>query len=134
MLNRLAGLIALTSAVVACSSAPPPSTPGPDAEPSIAARWVADDGSVVALNVVLGRGMDPRHIPELARRYRGEHQAARVIVTFFAASAGQERFVIGYVPTDGGRRPADPQPSTVLAAFDFPATTQRTPTTTAGAP
>jgi hypothetical protein len=117
--------------VVACASAPPPSVSDHQPEPSIAARWAAEDGSVVALNVVLGRGTDPRRIPELARGYRRDQPTARVIITFFAARAGQERFVIGYVPSDGGRLPAGARPSTALATFDFPAPTMGP---TAGAP
>ena len=89
----------------------------------MAARWVADDGSVVALNVVLGRDSDPPRLAQLARAYRDEHPGARVIVTFFAARAGQERYVIGYVPTGDGPLPPEARPATALATFDFPAPT-----------
>jgi hypothetical protein len=129
-LNGIAAQIVLGIAVAACVGSPPPSTFDPEALPSIAARWVADDGSVVVLNVVLGP-TDARRIPDLARDYRRASPKARVIVRFFAATAGEERFVIGYVPSDGGRLPAGAAPSTALAMFDFPAPS---PAATGGAP
>jgi hypothetical protein len=129
-LNGIAAQIVLGIAVAACVGSPPPPTPDPEALPSVAARWVADDGSVVVLNVVLGP-TDARRIPDLARDYRRASPKARVIVRFFAATAGEERFVIGYVPSDGGRLPAGAAPSTALAMFDFPAPS---PAATGGAP
>jgi hypothetical protein len=114
--------------MAACSSAPP--SPSTDAEPTVVARWTADDGSIVALNVVLGHGTDRRRLPELARAIREQHPTARVIVTFFNDSAGEERFVIGHVPTDGGPI-TNARPSTAIATFDYP---RPSPTTTAGAP
>ena len=130
-LNGIAAQIVLGIVVAACVGSPPPSTSHPEALPSIAARWVADDGSIVVLNVVLGRAADARRIPDLARDYRRASPKARVIVRFFAATAGEERFVIGYVPSDGGRLPAGAAPSTALAMFDFPAPS---PAATGGAP
>ena len=121
-------MLALVWSVAACGSAPP--SPSPDAESTVVARWIADDGSIVALNVVLGRETDRRRLPELARGLRQQHSTARVIVTFFSDSAGEERFVIGHVPTDGGPT-TNARPSTAIATFDYP---RPTPTTTAGAP
>ena len=135
MLTRLAGVVlgisAAVAMVAACESAPPSlRTTDAPAKPTVAARWVADDSSVVAMNVVLGRDTDPRRIPELARSFREQHPSARVIVTFFAASAGQERFVIGHVPTYGGPI-TNARPTTAIATFDYP---RPSPTTTADAP
>jgi hypothetical protein len=130
-LERIAVEVVLGIAVVACVGSPPPFTSDPEPVPSIAARWAADDGSVIVLNVVLGRATDTRRIPDLARGYRRESPQARVIVRFFAATAGEERFVIGYVPTDGGRLRTDAPPSTVLATFDFP---PPSPAPTSGGP
>jgi len=131
VLSDLARPLALAFVVMACVSTPSPSATDRDSEPSVAARWVADDGSVVAVNVVLGQASDPRRLGELARAYCDEHPAARVIVTFFAARAGQERYVIGYVPTGDGPLPAEARPATALATYDFPALTARP---TGGAP
>ncbi len=94
------------------------------------ARWIADDGSIVALNVVLGPNTDRRRLPELAGTFREQHPTARVIVTFFVHSAGEERFVIGRVPADGGPI-TNARPSTAIATFDYP---RPSPTTTVGAP
>jgi hypothetical protein len=121
VLTRFTGPIVAAFLMAACASAPPSPASDPPTQPTIAARWVAVDGSVVALNVVLARTSDPRRLPELARRYRREYPGARVIVTFFAASAGEERFVIGYVPTDGGPLPAGSRPASLVALYDFPA-------------
>src|SRR5687768_15491389 len=105
-------------ATTACASAP--SSPSPPAETTVVARWVAEDGTVVALNVVLGRNAHRARIPEMARAFRDQHADARVIVTFFAGTAGPERYVIGHVPTDGGPLPAGTRPASALATFDFP--------------
>ncbi len=89
---------------------------------------------MVVLNVSLGRGFDRRRIPALARTYRAEHPASRLIVTFFDDTAGQERFVIGHVPTDGSARPAG-RPASAITTFDFPRPTPTPPTSaTNGAP
>lgn len=128
MLRPAIAVLALAGSMAACASAPPP--PSADAEPTVVARWTADDGSIVALNVVLGPNTDRRRLPELARAFRERHPAARVIVTFFSDGAGEERFVIGHVPTDGGPL-TNTRPSTAIATFDYP---RPSPTTTAGAP
>lgn len=128
VLTRAARAIALGFVAAACGSAPPP--PSTHAITTVVARWVADDGSVVALNIVLGRDADRRRIPELARSFRNDHPDARVILTFFADSAGPERYVIGHVPTDNGPI-IDARPSSAIATFDYP---RPSPTTTAGAP
>ena len=109
--------LALAWSTAACESAPqsPPTSP----ETTVVARWVGDDGSVVALNVVLTRETDRARIPELARSIRDEHPGARVVVTFFASDAGPERFVIGHVPSADGPLPANPRPSSAIATFDF---------------
>lgn len=131
MLKRFACPLALALAVSACASAPPPSPADPKTEPTVAAKWVTVDGWVVALNVVLASGTDPRRLPELARAYRDRHPGARVIVRFFASNAGQERFVIGHVPTDGEPLSPEAGPTGALATFDFPAAA---PSATGGAP
>ncbi len=117
VLTRTVVGLALASAMAACNGAPPSPSAAPEA--AVVARWVADDGSVVALNVALARPTDRRRIPELARAFRDEHPGARVIVTFFASDAGPERFVIGHVPTDGGPLPAGVRPVSAIATFDF---------------
>ena len=119
VLTRALTIIAMVWATAACASAP--SSPSPRVETTVVARWVADDGSVVALNVVLGRDTDPQRIPGLARAFRDEHPGARVIVTFFADTAGPERYVIGHIPADGGSLPAGTRPASTLVTFDFPA-------------
>ena len=58
----------------------------------------------MALNVA-ARDTDRGRLLELAHGFRHEHPAARVIVRFMSI-AGQERFVIGYIPTDGGPLPS----------------------------
>lgn len=118
MLTRAVAVIAMVWTTAACASAPP--SPSPPAETTVVARWVAENGSVVALNVVLGRTADRGRIPEMARAFRDQHPDARVIVTFFAGTAGPERYVIGHVPTDGGPLPAGTRPASALATFDFP--------------
>ncbi len=94
------GLVVM--AALACA-APPTSTqpPAPAAEVAFTARWVADDGSVLALNVLVAAGTDRRRLPAIARELRRTRPHARVIVTFFDDAAGPERYVIGQV-----RRPA----------------------------
>lgn len=128
MLRPAVTLLAIAGLMAACGSAPP--SPSPDAESTVVARWTADDGSIVALNVVLGRDTDRRRLPDLARAFREQNPTARVIVTFFSDSAGEERFVIGHVPTDGGPI-TNARPSTAIATFDYP---RPSSTTTAGAP
>ena len=117
VLTRTVAAVALASWTAACNGAPP--SPSTNPEPTIVARWVADDDSVVALNVVLARETDRRRIPELARSFRDEHPGARVIVTFFADTAGPERFVIGHVPTADDPLPIGARPRSAIAAFDF---------------
>ena len=82
--------------------------------------WVADDGSVVALNVVLPRTVKPRGLASLADRYRREHPGARVIVRLFPSTAGPERFVVGHVPSDGASLAMTTGSDAALATFDFP--------------
>ena len=129
MLIQLAAAVGIAWSAVACASAPPTGSPVPPAA-RVVARWVAADASVVVLHVSLERGFDRRRIPAMARIYREEHPASRLIVTFFDDTAGQERFVIGHVPTDGSALPAG-RPASAIATFDFP---RRTPTATNGAP
>jgi hypothetical protein len=130
VLKRFAFPLALALAVSACASAPPPSPADPKTEATVAAKWVTVDGWVVALNVVLAPRTDQRRLPELARAYRDRHPGARVIVRFFASNAGQERFVIGHVPTDGEPLSPEAGPTGALATFDFPAAA---PSATGGA-
>ncbi|HET8787031.1 MAG TPA: hypothetical protein VFM38_15460 [Candidatus Limnocylindrales bacterium] len=74
----------------------------------------------MALNVVLSRTVDPRGLTVLADRYRREHPRARVIVRFFRSTAGPERFVVGYVPSDSASLPVTSGSDAALATFDFP--------------
>jgi hypothetical protein len=108
-------------AALACA-APPTSTqpPAPAAEIAVTARWVADDGSVLALNVVVAAGTDRRRLPAIAQELRGTRPRARVIVTFFDDAAGPERYVIGHVPAADEPVIAAGGP-TWLATFDLPA-------------
>jgi hypothetical protein len=117
VLTRTLLALALAWSTAACDSAPP--SPPTSPELTVVARWVANDGSVVALNVVLARDADRGRIPALARSIRDEHPAARVIVTFFASDAGPERFVIGYVPAADVPLPVGARPSSAIATFDF---------------
>lgn len=123
MLKALAAAILPGAMAAACASAPPPATV-PDtptvAAPTVAARWIADDGSVVALNVVVATGTDPRRVREFAERQRQEHPAARVIVRVFAATAGPERYVLAHVPRRDGALVEGPVPSTRIALYDYP--------------
>ena len=122
VLTRPIAVIVMVWATAACASAPP----SPPVGTTVVARWIADDGSIIALNVVLARDTDRRRLPELARNFRAEHPGARVIVTFFADTAGAERYVIGHVPTDGGPFPAGTRPASTLVTFDFPASSPPT--------
>ncbi len=99
MVLRTAVVGLVVMAALACA-APPPSTqpPAPAAEVAVTARWVADDGSVLALNVVVAAGTDRRRLPAIAQELRRARPHARVIVTFFDDAAGLERYVIGHMP------------------------------------
>jgi hypothetical protein len=124
VLIRLAAVLAAVAApavVVACSPTPPPSAVLPAADYTVTARWSADDGSIVVLNVVAADGVDRRNLPATARRYREEHPGSRVIITFFADSAGEERYVVGHVPAGGGPLPVASRGTSWLATFDYPA-------------
>ena len=129
VLTRVVLALAASWSAAACGSTPPPASA--TAETTVVARWAADDGSVVAVNVVLGRDGDPRTLPEVARSIRDQHPDARVIVTIFSHSAGPERYVIGHVPTDSGALAAGTRPRSALATFDYPGPA---PSATAGAP
>ncbi|HET9756348.1 MAG TPA: hypothetical protein VFP66_07600, partial [Candidatus Limnocylindrales bacterium] len=80
--TAVVGLVVI--AALACA-APPTSTrpPAPAAEVTVTARWVADDGSVLALNVVVAAGTDRRRLPAIAQELRRGRPRSRVIVTFF---------------------------------------------------
>jgi hypothetical protein len=99
--------------------APPTPTTGPDA-PTVVATWIAEDGSVVVLNVVVPLGTRPHELSGLARDLRRQHPESRVIVNVFAARAGPERFVIGRAPSDDEPRLLEDRPPTLLATFDYP--------------
>ena len=117
--TAVVGLVVI--AALACA-APPTSTqpPAPAAEVAVTARWVADDGSVLALNVVVAAGTDRRRLPAIAQELRRARPRARVIVTFFDDAAGPERYVIGHVPTGDEPVIASGGP-TWLGTFDLPA-------------
>jgi hypothetical protein len=102
---------------------PPPAPPAPTTDPdvpTVVATWVADDGSVVVLNVVVPTGTRPDELPRLARDLRDNHPGSRVIVNVFAAQAGPERFVIGHVPSGDEPRLPEDRPPTLLATYDYP--------------
>ena len=104
--------------VATCTSAPPPATAPPRVQ--VAASWVAADGTVVALNLVVPAGTDVQHVRGLAERQRADHPGARVIVRIFAATAGSERYVIGHVPAGTEPLAQASPPATLLAIYDFP--------------
>lgn len=107
--------------VAACESAPPPPAAiNPPVEPIVVARWVADDGSVVAVNLVIPAGIDPRRTRELAQRQRAGYANARVIVRVFASTAGPERFDIGHVPAADQSLTEGAHPPSLIALYDFP--------------
>lgn len=106
--------------VAACGSTPPPPASDPRPPERVAARWVAEDGTVVVVNLVVSAAADARATRAAAERERSQSPGARVIVRIFAATAGPERFVIGHVPA--GTEPlvgASPG-ATLLAIYDFP--------------
>ncbi len=117
--TAVVGLVAI--AALACA-APPSSTqpPAPAAEIAVTARWVADDGSVLALNVVVAAGTDRRRLPAIAQELRRGRPRSRVIVTFFDDAAGPERYVIGHMPAGDEPVIASGGP-TWLGTFDLPA-------------
>lgn len=128
MLNGLVILI-ITVAMAACSVAPSSPAPSPP-EATVVARWVADDGSIVVLNVVVAATARPR-LPAFAREYRAASPGARVVIRFFDMTAGDERYVIGHVPADGGPLPVGERPSSAIGIYDFarssPSATGRAP-------
>ena len=110
---------AMAIVVAACASAPPPAI-DPWSPAHVAARWIAEDGTVVAVNLVLSVATDARQARAIAERERADHPGARVIVRIFAATAGPERYVIGHVPA--GMEPivaTSPTP-TLLGVYDYP--------------
>ena len=104
--------------VAACASVPrSPTDPPPPAQ--VAARWVAEDGTVVAVNLVVAPGTNREEQRTFAERERSQHPGARVIIRIFAATAGPERYVVGHVPA--GTEPlvrASPS-ETLLGIYDF---------------
>ena len=119
MLRRVAtGPLALVVAT-ACASTPSATTDRPTAR-DVAARWVSDDGSVVAVNLVVPAGTGAPQARHLAERERAEHPGARVIVRVFAATAGPERYVIGRLPAADAPLDQDPAPPSLLGLYDFP--------------
>jgi hypothetical protein len=123
VLRGLTGL-AIAVVVAACGGASPSSaSPAPATRGStVVARWVAEDGSIVVLNVVLSPGPNAPQPGALARRYQATYPSARVIIRFFDSTAGPERFVIGHVPRSGEPIPGVNAPATQIAIFDLPAT------------
>jgi hypothetical protein len=114
----IATVAVMTLVMAACASAPPVATSPPPA--TVAATWVADDGTVVAMNLVVAPGTTPTQIRNLAERERRHHRRARVIVRVFGATAGAERYVIGHVPPSGEPIPGASQPASLIAVYDFP--------------
>ena len=120
MLIRIASAVVLAVAMAACGSASSSIRGGASARPLVAATWVANDGSVLVVNVVLPGPAGADELRGFAERYRQEHPDARVVVRFFPSTAGPERFVVGYVPTDGGSQPVSASPDDPGATYDFP--------------
>jgi len=108
----------MTMVMAACGSAPPVAT-GP-APAVVTATWVADDRTVVAMNLVVAAGTTAAQIRELAERERRHHPRGRVIVRVFSATAGAERYVIGHVPSSGEPISGTSQPASLIAVYDFP--------------
>lgn len=120
-------LALVVMAALSCAAPPTPTPPaGPAAEVAVTARWVADDGSVLALNVVVGAGIDRRRLRAIAQDLRRARPHARVIVTFFDDAAGPERYAIGHVPARDEPVVAAGGPAW-LGTFDLPAEDVRDP-------
>jgi hypothetical protein len=121
VLRRLAiarlGVGLVTTVVAACASPPRAAVEPPP--PVVAARWIADDGSVVAVNLVVAVGTDPGRIRLLAEREHSQRAGARVIVRIFAATAGPERYVVGHVPTGTEPLIETSSPPSLLGVYDF---------------
>ena len=121
MVLRTSILALVAMAALVCAAPPTATRPaGPDAEVAVTARWVADDGSVLALNVVVGAGLDRRRLRAIAQELRRARPRARVIITFFDDAAGPERYAIGHVPTRDEPVVAAGGPAW-LGTFDLPA-------------
>ncbi len=101
MTTALGALAVAALVAVGCTSPPEPARPNPGYE--VVARWAADDGSVVALNVVVGPGLGRGGLGDVAQELRQRDPGSRVIVAFYAEWAGPERYVLGHVPA--GREP-----------------------------
>lgn len=119
MLSRLASAAVAGLVVVACASAPPPATDPPQPA-QVAARWVADDGTVVVVNLVALAGTDARGARAIAEQERTRHTGARVIVRVFAPTAGAERYVVGHVPTRDEPLRGESRSQSLIALYDFP--------------
>jgi hypothetical protein len=114
----IATVAVMTMVMAACASAPPVATsPAPAI---VTATWVADDATVVAMNLVVAPGTTSAQMSELAERERRQQPRARVIVRVFSAASGAERYVIGHVPASGEPIPEVSQPSSLIAVYDFP--------------
>jgi len=108
-------------AALACAAPPTSSTPArPAAEVTVTARWAADDGSIVALNVVVAAGTDRHRLPALAQELRRAGPHGRLIVTFFDDAAGPERYVIGHMPAGDEPVVTESRGPGWLGTFDFP--------------
>jgi hypothetical protein len=119
VLSRLAAAWTIAMVMVACASSPPSAT-GQPPPARITARWVADDRTVVAVNLVVSAGMDAPERRALAERQRADHPGARVIVRIFAETAGPERYVIGHVPAVTEPLLGASPGATLLGVYDFP--------------
>lgn len=120
MVLRRALITLVVIAALACAAPPTPAAPPhPPGVITVSARWTTDDGSVVALNVVVAAGTDRRRLPALAQELRRARPRSRVIVTFFDEAAGPERYVIGHVPAGDEPVVAAGGPAW-LGTFDFP--------------
>lgn len=105
--------------MAACASAPPWAS-DPPPRSTVAARWIAEDGTIVVLNLVAPVGTDAQDAREMAGGERADHPGARVIVRVFAATAGPERYVIGHVPVGTGAFVEASPPPSLIGLYDFP--------------
>ena len=125
MLIRLTAVGLLSMVAAACGSAPPSGTEPP--QPVATARWVADDDSVVAVNLVVPAETDPQRTRALAEAERTTHPTARGIVRLFSATAGPERYDLGHVPAAGEPLVQASPPPSLLRVYDFPPRPRRAP-------
>jgi hypothetical protein len=118
---RISVVTLVAIAALACAAPPMPSSaPEPTGDVAVTARWAADDGSVVAVNVVVAAGTDRHRLPALAQELRRAEPRGRLIVTFFDEAVGPERYVIGHMPAGDEAIVTESRGPAWLGTFDFP--------------